>query len=95
MKKYLLLYILILMVPFAASAQRKNLYEKMSATTMMLINDLQEDEMRTRHSRRMWRMPSFESKTRSLKCRNALPVGSIVRMQHLIRLMGRRIFLLF
>ena len=44
MKKYLLLYILILMVPFAASAQRKNLYEKMSATTMMLMNDLQEDE---------------------------------------------------
>jgi hypothetical protein len=44
MKKYLLLYILILMVPFAASAQRKNLYEKMSATTMMLMNDLQEEE---------------------------------------------------
>ena len=44
MKKYLLLYILLLMVPFAASAQRKNLYEKMSATTMMLMNDLQEDE---------------------------------------------------
>ena len=44
MKKYLLLYIFILMVPFAASAQRKNLYEKMSATTMMLMNDLQEDE---------------------------------------------------
>ncbi|MBQ1664711.1 MAG: S8 family serine peptidase, partial [Bacteroidaceae bacterium] len=39
-----MLYILILMVPFAASAQRKNLYEKMSATTMMLMNDLQEDE---------------------------------------------------
>ena len=44
MKKYLLLYILLLMVPFAASAQRKNLYEKMSATTMMLMNDLQEDD---------------------------------------------------
>ena len=43
MKKYLLLYILILMVPFAAFAQRKNLYEKMSATTMMLMNDLQEE----------------------------------------------------
>jgi len=42
MKKYLLLYILVLMVPFAASAQRRNLYEKMSATTMMLMNDLQE-----------------------------------------------------
>ncbi len=42
MKKYLLLYILVLTVPFAASAQRRNLYEKMSATTMMLMNDLQE-----------------------------------------------------
>ena len=29
------------MVPFAASAQRRSLYEKMSATTMMLMNDLQ------------------------------------------------------
>ncbi|GEM_PF-3242256 len=42
MKKYLLLYILVLMVPFAASAQRRNVYEKMSATTLMLMNDLQE-----------------------------------------------------